>query len=101
MPASLRTDEAVPVVGDWVALGPNGAVERLLPRPTALARRSAGRSSRAQILAANVDVVLVVTARGKDLTDWCVLVERANGMPLLLTPEHPEEFVAELTAKHG
>jgi ribosome biogenesis GTPase len=52
-----------PTVGDVVVVGerPDGAphVTRLEPRRTAVVRGSAEKSSRTQVLAANVDVVLV------------------------------------------
>jgi len=51
----------VPTVGDLVELTPAGDVlAGVLPRRSALVRDSAGRTSRTQVLAANVDVVLVV-----------------------------------------
>jgi ribosome biogenesis GTPase / thiamine phosphate phosphatase len=53
--------EAAPAVGDWVAVRGELAV-RLLPRRTAFVRTAAGRGSAAQVVAANVDVVLVVDA---------------------------------------
>jgi len=53
-----------PAVGDHAALttGPDGApaLAGLAPRRTAVVRDGADRTSRAQVLAANVDVVLVV-----------------------------------------
>ncbi|MBK8011615.1 MAG: ribosome small subunit-dependent GTPase A [Deltaproteobacteria bacterium] len=55
------------VVGDWVALE-GERVERVLNRRTLLSRKTPGRSSDAQVLAANVDVVWVVTAVGPDLS---------------------------------
>jgi ribosome small subunit-dependent GTPase A len=50
-----------PAVGDWVALRGELAVA-ILPRRTAFVRTVAGRSSAAQVVAANLDVVLVVDA---------------------------------------
>lgn len=52
----------MPVVGDWVALGMEGTepqVEAVLPRATAIERRDPGRAARVQVLAANVDAVLI------------------------------------------
>lgn len=46
-------------VGDWVALRDELAVA-VLPRRSAFVRAMAGRTSRAQVVAANLDVVLVV-----------------------------------------
>jgi ribosome biogenesis GTPase len=50
--------------GDWAALRPGAApaLEALLPRRTAIVRASAGRTSRRQVLAANVDTVVVAVS---------------------------------------
>lgn len=59
-----------PAVGDWVALQPAGAlgiIQHVLPRQTLLTRRRPGLSQ-AQVVAANVDVVFVVTSPGADLS---------------------------------
>ncbi|MGY2003317.1 ribosome small subunit-dependent GTPase A [Blastococcus sp. SYSU DS1024] len=50
-----------PAVGDWVALRGELAVA-VLPRSSAFTRTAAGRTSAAQVVAANVDAVLVVDA---------------------------------------
>jgi ribosome biogenesis GTPase len=50
-----------PAVGDWVALRGELAVA-VLPRTSAFVRTVAGRTSAAQVVAANLDVVLVVDA---------------------------------------
>jgi ribosome small subunit-dependent GTPase A len=50
-----------PAVGDWVAVRGELAVA-VLPRTSAFIRTSAGRTSAAQVVAANLDVVLVVDA---------------------------------------
>jgi ribosome biogenesis GTPase len=63
-PASALRDPSgmgAPVVGDWIAVRGELAVE-VLPRRTAFVRTVAGRSSSAQVLAANLDLVLVVDA---------------------------------------
>ncbi|SEP02351.1 ribosome small subunit-dependent GTPase A [Trujillonella endophytica] len=52
-----------PAVGDWVALRGDLAVS-LLPRRTAFVRTAAGRGSAEQVVAANLDTVLVVDALG-------------------------------------
>jgi ribosome biogenesis GTPase / thiamine phosphate phosphatase len=56
--AARRCD---PVVGDWVVVEDNFIVE-VLPRRTVFSRRAAGAETREQILAANIDVALVVAA---------------------------------------
>ena len=64
----LRADaHGLPVAGDWVLLGggaPDGGavVEAVLPRRTTLARKVAGSRTEEQVVAANVDVVLVCVA---------------------------------------
>ncbi|HWJ86106.1 MAG TPA: ribosome small subunit-dependent GTPase A [Cellulomonas sp.] len=61
--AVLDEGRAVPTVGDWVLVDEaDGSphVREVLPRTSALVRDSAGTTSREQVLAANVDVVLVV-----------------------------------------
>jgi ribosome biogenesis GTPase len=49
----------LPAVGDWVAVRGERVVA-VLPRRTAFVRTAAGRGSAPQVVAANVDVVLVV-----------------------------------------
>jgi ribosome biogenesis GTPase / thiamine phosphate phosphatase len=51
-----------PVTGDYVEVDAGGAIARVLPRAGTVTRRAAGRASREQVLAANVDLVLVVEA---------------------------------------
>ncbi len=59
-----------PAVGDWVALErtgeSSGIIHAVLPKKTLLLRRAAGMVTEAQVLAANVDVVLVVAGADRD-----------------------------------
>ena len=57
---------AMPAVGDWVAADLEGTVHQILERRTTLSRRSAADRDRIQVLAANVDVVIVVSSLNKD-----------------------------------
>ena len=60
--AALRAGDGTgPAVGDWVTLRGELAVE-VLPRKSAFVRTGAGRASGAQVVAANLDLVLVVDA---------------------------------------
>lgn len=55
-------DGGMPVAGDWVLLGGDASeplVEHVLERSTAIQRRDPGRAARMQVLAANVDTVLI------------------------------------------
>lgn len=55
-------------VGDWLALEPDSdLIVQRLSRSTTLVRQAAGRATTAQVLAANVDLALLVTALGGDL----------------------------------
>ena len=51
-----------PTTGDWVLLDRSGALVTVLPRRTAFVRGAGRTDTRAQVLAANLDVVFVVTA---------------------------------------
>jgi ribosome biogenesis GTPase / thiamine phosphate phosphatase len=55
----------LPAVGDWVALR-DGRIQAALPRRTALTRRMPGSAAGQQVLAANVDLVVIVVAPGRD-----------------------------------
>jgi ribosome biogenesis GTPase len=65
-------EEVLPGVGDWVVLRshPNDdqtpLIERVLERRTSFVRGAAGRETRAQIIAANVDVVFAVCGLDND-----------------------------------
>ncbi len=55
----------LPAVGDWVAVLPDEAggralIRAILPRRTWLSRRAAGRRTTEQVVAANIDTVLLV-----------------------------------------
>lgn len=49
-----------PTTGDWVLIDDQDHVVAALPRRTALVRGAGGRDTRAQVLAANLDVVFIV-----------------------------------------
>lgn len=57
----VATARDLPAIGDWVALTNDARVMAVLPRSSEVARTDPGRAAR-QVLAANVDVVLVVAA---------------------------------------
>ena len=67
------TDAELPAVGDWVALDLGGEdgetmIRARLARQTCLSRKMSGRSTEEQVIAANVDVVAVVTDAGPDFS---------------------------------
>jgi ribosome biogenesis GTPase len=59
VPARGRLD-VTPVTGDYVVLDDGGAICAVVPRTGTVTRRAAGRATDAQVLAANVDLALVV-----------------------------------------
>ena len=68
-----ETDADLPAVGDWVALEVGGddrehVIRARLPRQTCFSRKMAGKSTEEQVIAANVDVVVVVTDAGTDFS---------------------------------
>lgn len=59
----------LPVVGDWVAVRPGGdlgLIHAVLPRSSRIVRRRSGGVQDEQLIAANVDVVFVVTSANRD-----------------------------------
>jgi ribosome biogenesis GTPase / thiamine phosphate phosphatase len=63
---------AVPAVGDWVALHPpqgegRATIAAVLPRRTKLSRKMPDREVEEQVLAANVDVIFLVTSLNREL----------------------------------
>ncbi len=57
-----------PAVGDWVALDGDARICALAPRRGVLARVRADRGHTAQIVAAHLDTVLIVTSPGRDFS---------------------------------
>jgi len=95
-------------VGDWVGLNPpeqagdSYTIAYFVPRRTVLSRKAAGRGSRTQVLAANVDHVLIVSAIGRDtnirrLERFLAIVADGGATPAVVltkadTVENPGEW---------
>ena len=63
----------MPAVGDWVAIRTRadearGTIDAVLPRRTAISRKQAFKESLEQVLAANVDVVLLLNGLDSDFS---------------------------------
>jgi ribosome biogenesis GTPase / thiamine phosphate phosphatase len=72
IPAGRLGDDELPAVGDWVVVRPldgerKALIEAVLPRRSAFTRKEAWRRTAEQVVAANVDVVFLVSAFGHDL----------------------------------
>ncbi|MFZ4780129.1 MAG: ribosome small subunit-dependent GTPase A, partial [Terrimicrobiaceae bacterium] len=66
-----ETDAELPAVGDWVAVevgddNNEHVIRARLARQTCLSRKMSGRSTEEQVIAANIQVVVVVTDAGSD-----------------------------------
>ena len=95
----LRADP--PAVGDWVGVSESGAIEAVLPRTSALARKVAGDETRAQVAAANVDFVFLCTAVGGDLSPrrlerYAALAWQSGATPVVLLTK--ADLAADLAA---
>lgn len=108
-----ETDADLPAVGDWVALEPAGKQEEAvvrarLPRRTCFSRKAPGKSTQQQVIAANVDTVMLVTDPVVDFNvrrveRYMMLVARSGARPVivvnkaeLLSREEQEEIVRRI-----
>jgi len=89
-----ETDADLPAVGDWVALELgdendeyDGIIRARLERQTCLSRKAPGKGTEEQVIAANVDVVFVVTEAGQDfnlrrMERYYAVMQRSGAMSL-------------------
>ena len=56
-----------PAIGDWVGVR-EGRIEKVLPRLTKLSRKVSGQRTREQVVAANVDTVIIVMGLDADFS---------------------------------
>ncbi len=106
----VRSD--LPGVGDFVALKPAlgdgpATIEAVLPRSTALIRKASGEE-RPQLLAANIDIVFIVTAPDGDfnlprIDRYLALVRESGALPVIILnktdlDEAPAETMAKILA---
>ena len=93
--ATLRQADALdrPATGDWVAVhavGPDTlGVRALVPRRTAFIRGAAGSKAEPQVVAANVDYVLIATALPGDFNErrlerYLALAWGSGAMPVIV-----------------
>ena len=80
-----------PIVGDWVVLadGLPPMIERLIERRNAIARIAAGERHVAQLIAANIDRVLIVSGLDEDFNPrrierYLLLARASEAAPLLV-----------------
>lgn len=88
-----ENDADLPAVGDWVAVevgdeNTDHVIRGRLPRRTCFSRKMPGNRSQAQVIAANVDVVAVVTDAGPDFNPrrmerYFTLIEKSGAKPVV------------------
>ncbi|MDA0767800.1 MAG: ribosome small subunit-dependent GTPase A [Verrucomicrobia bacterium] len=101
-------DADLPAVGDWVGLDLGGkqdevVIRERLARRTRFSRKMPGKSSEEQVIAANVDLVVVVTDAGEDFSPrrmerYLMLIEKSGAKPVVLVNKadlYPPEQSAE------
>ena len=108
-----ETDADLPAVGDWVALdvgkeGTDHVIRARLPRQTCFSRKAAGLSAEEQVIAANVDTVIVITDADTDfnlrrLERYFTLIARSGAKAVvvinkidLTTKEQNEQAAAAI-----
>jgi len=118
-PASLRKPgvsiETSPRVGDWVFVAGRGSeaalIRNILPRRTTLSRGAAGETDATQIIAVNVDCVLIVCGLDGDfnlkrIERYLALVAASGARAIIVLSKpdrHPDsaDLVAESIERFG
>jgi ribosome biogenesis GTPase len=82
-------DGGWPCVGDWVVLREGSIITDILPRRTKLSRKEPGKGVREQVLAANIDLLFVVSGLDQDynprrLERYLVLAYESGARPVIL-----------------
>lgn len=78
-----------PCVGDWVCVREGNVVTGILPRRTKLSRKEPGKGLREQVLAANIDLLFVVSGLDQEynprrLERYLVLAYESGARPIIL-----------------
>jgi len=85
----------LPAVGDWVALRLSGgdsgraAIRAILPRRSQFSRKVAGRETEEQVVAANVDIVFLVSSldfwiKPRSIERYLVLARQSGAQPVIV-----------------
>ena len=84
----------LPAVGDWVAIAPrleegSATIQAVLPRRTKFSRKTAWAAAEEQVVAANVDVVFLLTALNEDfnlrrLERYLTLAWESGAQPVIV-----------------
>ena len=107
--ASSRGEEDRPTVGDWLLIDRDSLEpQRILDRASLFKRRAAGGDHRLQLIAANVDTVLIVASCNQDfniprLERYLVLAREVGVTPVIVLTkidltDRPDTFAAQARA---
>jgi ribosome biogenesis GTPase len=105
-----HTDSSQPCVGDWVTLREGSVITEVLPRRTALRRKEPGRRLHEQVLAANMDLLFIVTGLDRDynprrIERYLVLAHESGARPVVLLNKadlrNDADDVIRLTKHHA
>jgi ribosome biogenesis GTPase / thiamine phosphate phosphatase len=82
-------DQDLPCVGDWVILREGTVISQVLGRRTQLSRKEPGKRLREQVLAANMDLLFIVSGLDRDynprrLERYLVLAHESGARPIVL-----------------
>lgn len=98
------SQEQRPVVGDWVELLPEAdgsqTIHGFLPRRTALKRGAAGVAQRTQVIASNIDFVLIVCGLDGDFNPrrverYLAIVQESGARPIIVLTKADKHDHAE------
>ncbi len=110
------TTADLPVVGDWVVVAPgpedgSGTITAVLPRLTKFSRKTAWHAAEEQVLAANIDIALLVASMNEDLSlrrleRYLILAWESGARPVIVLTKAdlhatPELVVAEVETIAG
>jgi ribosome biogenesis GTPase len=112
---ATESTKDMPCVGDWVCVDyldseNSASIHAVLPRKSFLRRKSAGKSSTFQMIAANIDIVFIVQSCHKDfnvsrLERYLVMANDGHVEPVLVlsktdlvSAEQLEQLISEIRA---
>ena len=89
-----NTQEELPAVGDWIALAvtereQHATIKSILPRRSYFARKATGNPSKKQVIAANVDLVFIVSGLDNDFNPrrigrYLVATAQSGAQPIVV-----------------
>lgn len=91
-------------VGDWAEIESTGRIVALLPRKSALSRRTAGSADEEQIIAANVDYAFLIQGLDGDFNPrrmerYLAMVQSGGVQPVIVMTK--EDLAADLSEQIG